>query len=184
MKKSYWVYSGILLFLVLVMIIGGTIQDHRTKKAKLRKSVTMTMISAGCFERQDEEKIPDLPSGDVLLHGGEEVDLSTLSEASKMIPQLQEAGVDGQALFTSVGQKLLAGASFEITDTDISGRDADVTVHIYYDDHEGEIVLEYFYYQGEWMLSNTVDALKSLTVGGQDYDTAQASAFEYIYKQF
>ncbi|MBR5974814.1 MAG: hypothetical protein IK020_06485 [Clostridiales bacterium] len=183
MKKSYWIYSGILLFLVLVMIVGGTIQDYRTKKAKLRKCVTRTMISTGCFEVGPEDKV-EPPTDDELLHGGDEVDLSALSEAQKMIPQLEEYGVDGQALFTTVGQKILSGARFEITDTKISGRDAEVNVHIYYGNHEGDVVLEYFYYQDEWVLSNTIDALKKLTVDGRDYDEAEASAFEVVVSAF
>ncbi|MBO4687346.1 MAG: hypothetical protein J5636_02425 [Clostridiales bacterium] len=183
MKKSYWVYSGILLFLVLVMIVGGVIQDHRTKKVKLRKAVTRTMTQTGCIEIEDDEEIP-VPSDDELLHGGDDVDLSALSEAQEMIPQLEDYGVDGQALFTTVGQKILSGARFEITKTDIHGRDAEVNVHIYYANHEGDVVLEYFYYQDEWVLSNTVEALKKLTIDGRDYDEAEASAFEVVMSAF
>ena len=183
MKKSYWIYSGILLFLVLVMIIGGTIQDHRAKKAQLRKIVTRTLTATGCTEI-DEDEIADLPSGDALLHGGEEVDLSSISEAQSMIPQLEESGVDGQALFTQVASKLLSGARFEIRDTEIHGRDAEVKVRIYYGTHEGDVVLEYFYYQGEWMLSNTIDALKDLTINGQSYDALEEAAMSVAASAF
>ena len=177
MKKSYWICSGVLLFLVLVIIIGGAIQDYRTKKAKLRKAVTRTLTQTGCIEIKEDDEIP-VPTDDELLHNGDDVDLSVLSDAQQMIPQLEDYGVDGQALFTTVGQKILSGARFQITDTEIHGRDAEVNVHIYYGNHEGDVVLEYFYYQDEWVLSNTIEALKKLTVDGRDYDEAEASAFQ------
>ena len=184
-KKSYWICSGVLLAIVIGMIVFGVVQDYQMKKDKLKKSVKRTMLSAGCVEMEEVEKeedsdVPPLPNDEQLLHGGEEVDLSSLADAEGMLSQISGSDVDGPELFKRVGSTLLSNAQFKITDTKISGRDAEVTVHIYYENHEGEVVLEYFYYQDEWMLSNTVDALKDLAVDGRSFDELESEAFETV----
>ena len=182
MKKSYIVYSAFLLILVAVMIVSAVIQDRKTKRVKLRRAAEETLSSIGAVEVDDSD-VPGLPSGDELLHSGEEVDLSELDNVKNIIPQYSDSDIDGQALFTQVGSQLLKNAQYTITDTSIHGRDAEVTVHLYYNGTEGDMVLEYFYYDGEWMLSNTMEALKDISVGGRSYDDAAAAAYYDLVKE-
>ena len=181
MKKSYLVYSGFLILIVIVMIVTAFISDYRTKKAQVRESAVRTLSAAGATE-VDDDYVPGLPSDDELLHGGEAVDLSGIPDLSGSIKELE--GEDGEYIFTKVANKLLKGAKFNIVSTKVSGHDAEVKVHIFFEDHQGEIVLEYFYYDGEWILSNTFEALNSLTVEGKDYDSLSESAYEQISKEF
>ncbi len=91
--------------------------------------------------------------------------------------------MDGQFLFNKIGSTLLQNAKFYITSTKVSGRDATVKVHLFYNNNtEGDLELEYFYYDGEWRLSNTLDALKNLRVNGKDYDEVSASAYDEAIK--
>ncbi len=182
MKKSYKVYSVLLLTLVVVMVVGGLIQDYRSKKAKLRKTAIRTMVSVGATE-VDEDYIPVLSDKDV-LGSSQEVDLSALDSINLSSISSTDSKEDASLLFEKVAGKILRDAKFKIISTKVSGRDAEVKIHIYYLDHEGELELEYFYYDGEWMLSNTVEAVKHLTVDGRDYDEAEVSAFEQVAKEF
>ena len=182
MKKSYLVYSGFLVVIVIVMIVSAVIQDHRTKKAQVRDSAVKTLSAAGATE-VDDSYVPPLPSNDELLHGGEDVDLSGIPDISDAIPQMKDSDVDGEYLFTTVANKLLKNAKFNIVSTKVRGNDAEVKVHIYYEDRQGELVLEYFYYDGEWMLSNTMEAINSLQVDGKDYDELESAAYDKIVKE-
>ena len=182
MKKSYLVYSGFLVVIVIVMIVAAAVQDHRTKKAQVRDSARKTLISAGATE-VDDSYVPPLPSDEELLHGGEEVDLSGIPDVSDAIPQLKDQDVDGEYLFKTVGEKILRNAKFNIVSTKVKAHDAEVKVHIYYENRQGELVLEYFYYDGEWMLSNTLDDINSLQVDGKDYDELEADAYDKIVKE-
>lgn len=180
MKKSYKVYSILLLTLVVVMVVGGLIQDYRSKKAKVRKAAVRTMVSVGATE-VDEDYIP-VVSDDDLKNSSQEVDLSALDSVD--LSSITDSQEEASFLFKKVAGKILQDARFKIISTKVSGRDAEVKIHIYYHDHEGELELEYFYYDGEWMLSNTVEAVKHLTVDGRDYDEAEVSAFEQVAKEF
>lgn len=180
MKKSYKVYSILLLTLVVVMVVGGLIQDYRSKKAKVRKAAVRTMVSVGATE-VDEDYIP-VVSDDDLKNSSQEVDLSALDSID--LSSITDSKEEASFLFKKVASKILQDARFKIISTKVSGRDAEVKIHIYYHDHEGELELEYFYYDGEWMLSNTVEAVKHLTVDGRDYDEAEVSAFEQVAKEF
>ena len=183
MKKSYKVYSVLLLTLVVVMVVGGLIQDYRSKKEKVRKAAVRTLVSVGATE-VDEDYIP-VDSVDDLKNNSQEVDLSELDSIDlSSISSTGESPDDASLLFKKVAGRLLQDARFKIISTKVSGRDAEVKIHIYYKDHEGELDLEYFYYDGDWMLSNTVEAVKHLTVDGRDYDEAEASAFEQVVKEF
>ena len=183
MKKSYKVYSVLLLTLVVVMVVGGLIQDYRSKKEKVRKAAVRTLLSVGATE-VDEDYIPVLSDKD-LKDNSQEVDLSALDSVDlSKISSAADSKDDASLLFEKVAGKLLRDARFKIISTKVSGRDAEVKIHIYYQDHEGELELEYFYYDGDWMLSNTVEAVKHLTVDGRDYDEAEASAFEKVVKEF
>ena len=181
MKKSYWIYSGILLLIVIVMIVVGAIQDHKTKKDKLKRSAVATLTSAGCVEVDDDYN-PELMNEN-LLHSGDDVDLSSLENAKNLLPQYKDSDLDGQYLFTMIGSSVLKNAKFYISSTKISGRDAKVKVHIFYQGREGDITLEYFYYDGEWRLSNTMDALSDIMVDGQNYDDVEQSAYEVIVNE-
>ena len=182
MKKSYVVGLIAVGLMFVVMIIAGIIQDHRTKKAQVRQCAVKTLVAAGCTE-VDSDYVPPLPGQEELLHSGDEIDTSYIEAASDLVSQMTGSKVDGQLLFTQLAGKVLNKAKFCITSTKISGRDAEVNVHIYYGDHEGDVVLEYFYYDGEWMLSNTLDAVSDIMVDGQSYDSLQESAFDQIVSQ-
>ena len=84
MKKSYKVYSILLLTLVVVMVVGGLIQDYRSKKAKVRKAAVRTMVSVGATE-VDEDYIP-VVSDDDLKNSSQEVDLSALDSRRGIVP--------------------------------------------------------------------------------------------------
>ena len=183
MKRSYLLYSAVLLVLVIVMIVSGVIQDHKLKSSKLRDSAIDTLVSAGC-EQVDESYLPD--SGPIeALPSGEEVDLSPLQNVKTVLnSSSSEANSDGQVLFNLIGSSVLKNSNFYISDTSVKGRDATVSVHLFYANNtEGDIELEYFYYDGEWRLSNTMDALKVIRVNGKDYDSAAESAYENIVKE-
>ncbi len=183
MKKSYWICSAILVVIVLAMIVTAAVQDRKTKKAQVRKAAENTLISAGCIEVDDDYNPVKEEITEADLHSGDDVDLSGLENASNMIPQLKESGQDGQYLFNQVAGQILNNAKFYIVSTKVSGRDASVRVHLFYNGAEGEMTLEYFYYDGEWMLSNTLDAISELTVGGRDYDELSESAYNDIIKE-
>lgn len=183
MKKSYKVYSVILLTLVVVMVVGGLIQDYRSKKSKVRKAAIRTMVSVGATQ-VDDDYIPVISDGDV-LGASQEVDLSVLDSVDlSSLSNLEGKEEEASLLFKKVAGSLLKDARFKIISTNVSGRDAEVKIHIYYKDHEGELDLEYFYYDGDWMLANTVEAVKNLTVDGRDYDEAEAAAFEKVVSEF
>ncbi|MBP5416219.1 MAG: hypothetical protein J6Y58_01720 [Clostridiales bacterium] len=183
MKRSYWIYSAILLLLVIVMIVAGVIQDRRMKKSKLRDSAVETLVAAGC-EQVDESYVPnkydvkDVPSD-------EEVDFSALQNIKTVLTTSSSgSNSDGQMLFNLIGASVLKNAKFYISGTKVSGRDAVVKVHLFYNDNtEGDMELEYFYYDGEWCLSNTFDALKNIRVNGNDYDEAAGSAYNDIVNE-
>lgn len=181
MKRSYWVYSAILLVLVIVMIVTGVIQDRKLKKSKLRDSAIETLTAAGCVE-VDESYVPAFnPESDFL--GNDEIDLSQLNNMKTVFTTSSGADSDGQFLFNKIGSAVLQNAKFYISSTKVSGRDATVKVHLFYNNNtEGDLELEYFYYDGEWRLSNTLDALKNIRVNGRDYDEVSASAYDEAIK--
>lgn len=181
MKKSYWICSAVILFIVIVMIVTAVISDNKTKKAQVRRCAENTLKSAGCIE-VDDDYVPDLESGS-LPDSGEDVELSNLENATSIISQYQDSDVDGQLLFKQVGGQLLKNAKFYISSTKVNGRDATVKVHLFMNGSEGDMTLEYFYYDGEWMLSNTIEALKDISVGGRSYDEASESAYNEIVKE-
>ena len=77
----------------------------------------------------------------------------------------------------------MKNAKFYISGTKVRGRDATVKVHLFYNNNtEGDMELEYFYYDGEWRLSNTLHALKSIQVNGRDYDDLASSAYDDAIK--
>ena len=181
MKRSYWICSAILLVLVAVMIITGIVQDRKLKKAKLRDSAVDTLTAAGCVEVDQSYVPPFKPQSDFL--GYDEVDLSQLNNVKTVFSSSSDSNMDGQFLFNKIGSTLLQNAKFYITSTKVSGRDATVKVHLFYNNNtEGDLELEYFYYDGEWRLSNTLDALKNLRVNGKDYDEVSASAYDEAIK--
>ncbi|MBR5938123.1 MAG: hypothetical protein IKZ90_07675 [Clostridiales bacterium] len=182
MKKSYVVGLLAVGLMFVVMIVAGIIQDHRTKKAQVRECAAKTMVAAGCTE-VDSDYIPPLPGQNDLLHSGDKVDTSYIEAASDIVSQMTGSKVDGQALFSKLTGNVLNNAKFYIASTTISGRDAEVNVHIYYGDHEGDVVLEYFYYDGEWVLSNTMDAVSDVMIDGQSYDSLEESAIDKIVSQ-
>ncbi len=182
MKKSYVVGLIAVGVMFVVMIVAGIIQDHRAKKAQVRDCAIKTMVAAGCTE-VDSDYVPPLPGQNDLLHSGEEIDTSYLEAASGIVSQMTGEKVDGQVLFSQIAGRVLNKAKFCITSTSISGRDAEVNVHIYYGNHEGDVVLEYFYYDGEWILSNTMDAVSDIMVDGQSYDSLEESAIDKIVSQ-
>ena len=50
MKNSRKVSCLFLIMIILVMIVGGIIQDRRAKRARVIESVSKTMDAAGCKE--------------------------------------------------------------------------------------------------------------------------------------
>ena len=182
MKRSYWICSAILLVLVAVMIITGIVQDRKLKKAKLRDSAVDTLTAAGCVEVDESYVPPFEPQSDFL--GDDEVDLSQLNNVKTVFSSSSDSNMDGQFLFNKIGSTLLQNAKFYITSTKVSGRDATVKVHLFYNNNtEDDLELEYFYYDGEWMLSNTMEALKDISVGGRSYDDAAAAAYYDLVKE-
>ena len=180
MKKSYIVCSIILVILVFVMIIGGNIQDKRLKRKQVEQCAANTMLSVGCVEYNSKSSgkntrsIPDKQS----------VGYDSITAA---IDRVADSMNLDDATKTKVSEKartMLDETYYEIEDVQISGRDATVTVCIHYQDHVGELELQYFYYNDEWTLSNTNDVIKSILIDGVSYDISSEDLKEKLKSYF
>lgn len=176
MKKSYYVYSAIIVFLVLVMIVGGIVQDKRKKKQEVMKCATNTLLAAGAVE-YDPDKGPYQYDETEQVH---KMDSSSIEELSKKVSNSLNLDEDSAELFNEAAKVLLEDATFQIIDTTVNGRNATVKIRIYYKDHQGDVELEYFYYDDEWMLSNSTDVIKSILIDGESYETNSEAVQELL----
>lgn len=165
MKKSYIVYSAILLVLVLVMIIGGVIQDKRLREKQVEQCAANTMLSVGCVEYSKGSKDTARYAPDK-----ENIDTTAIDEIIDRVAEKMDLDDSTREKLATAVQTMLEDTTYQIIDTKVNGRDATVTVRINYEDHVGEVDLKYFYYDGEWMLSNSADVIKSILVDGESYD--------------
>ena len=157
MKRSILLYSTVIFFLVIVMIVGGVIQDGRVRKGQVKECASSIMISTGC---KDANASYDLKDRKNVKTNNKDTDASVLG-ASLLTGDLD---IDSAEAFEIIGQSLLSDAYYEIGSVEmIDQNHANVTVTVYFDGCETELKMELVKKNGEWELDNSREIINSLT---------------------
>ncbi len=157
MRTSYKVCSLLLVMIILVMIVGGIIQDRRAKRARIIDSVSKTMDAAGCKEvSSDDDPEQDEKNADSKLTKAkiEDVTSSVLAE--------NRLSKDESRNFSAIIGNALHDARYRIEEIEIDGSNAKVKVEIFYGKQSDYIDMEFTYGKDGWSLVNGEDAALSL----------------------
>ncbi|MBR3058567.1 MAG: hypothetical protein IKG93_11455 [Clostridiales bacterium] len=157
MKSSYKLSALMLIFIVLVMIVGGIIQDRRAEKKRVVESATKTIIAAGCKEVDDDFE-PDSLYQKVDASSIDENIINKISESIKN--KSTSGGYDGSDLFMVVSS-LTKETCFRILETTVDGDEATVKVEFFFGSTSQIVDMKFFNENDQWVLENDAGTLLS-----------------------
>lgn len=158
MKNSRKVCCLFMVMIILVMIVGGIIQDRRAKRARVIESVSKTMDAAGCKEVSSDFD-PDKEESSGSDSMGE---LASFEEVSSSVLAAKRVDDDSKGSFTAIIGSLLHDTRYRIEEIEVDGSEAIVKVRIFYADRTNVVDMKFGYGIGGWVLNNEEEVALSL----------------------
>jgi len=159
MKTSYKICGLLMALIVMVMIVGGVIQDRRAKKARVIESVNKTMTAAGCKEVDSDYD----PANDSSFSGEGPLNVLSLDSGDSAVLAARRYVIDSKGSFSDIINELFQGAKYyRIGEIDVDGKVATVNIEFFYANQEHTVDMEFTYGEDGWVLSNGESAVLSL----------------------